>query len=55
MFSTFLTLIVIPVVYSLLARFTSVTKLSVDEQAKELPDDKNIPEGGLIPEKGLAK
>lgn len=55
LFSTFLTLIVIPVVYSLLARFTSVTKLSVDEQAKELPDDKNIPDGGLIPEKGLAK
>ena len=55
LFSTFLTLIIIPVVYSLLARFTSVIKLSTDESAEEISDDNNISEGGLIPEKGFAK
>lgn len=54
LFSTFLTLLVVPVVYTLLARFTSISKIS---NKKDVEDGSKKPskEEKLIPEEGFAK
>jgi multidrug efflux pump len=55
-FSTFLTLVLVPVVYTLLARFTSVTKLGKQPAEDHSPMAEMPHEGGLIPEgAGIAK
>lgn len=51
LFSTFLTLVVVPVVYSMLARFTSVTKLTIEESTQT----NDIAAKNLLPEGGFAK
>ena len=53
-FSTFLTLVVVPVVYTLLAHFTSTQKIS-NKQAVEEELNKSSTEEKLIPEGGIAK
>jgi len=52
LFSTFLTLVVVPVVYTLLARFTSTSKISTNQVVEEGLDkigteEKLVPEGGV--------
>jgi len=54
LFSTFLTLVVVPVVYSMLARFTSVTKLTVEDSG-HADHENSVEDSNLIPESGLAK
>jgi multidrug efflux pump len=54
LFSTFLTLVVVPVVYTLLAHFTSTQKIS-NKQAVEEELNKSSTEEKLIPEGGIAK
>jgi multidrug efflux pump len=54
-FSTFLTLVVIPVVYSLLAKYTNVAKVTGNTSTEENSEENDVEEGKFIPEGGFAK
>ena len=54
-FSTFLTLLVVPVVYTLLARFTRATEKTEAQIAEEKNESSSDLENKLIPEGGMSK